>query len=139
LFQRKIFVEGENEMLIKVQILIGVMSIILLLFTFELIRKGRLREEYSILWIFTGLIIFIISLWPEFFLSRFIPKITGLFYLSAVVMIAFLFLLLIVLHFSIVISRLSHQNKELAQRYAILELELNSIKRLCNTSQKMSA
>ena len=82
-------------MLIKVQILIGVMSIILLLFTFELIRKGRLREEYSILWIFTGLIIFIISLWPEFFLSRFIPKITGLFYLSAVVMIAFLFLLLI--------------------------------------------
>jgi hypothetical protein len=104
-----------------------------------LIRKGRLREEYSILWIFTGLIIFIISLWPEFFLSRFIPKITGLFYLSAVVMIAFLFLLLIVLHFSIVISRLSHQNKELAQRYAILELELNSIKRLCNTSQKMSA
>jgi len=140
LFQRKIFVEGDNEMLIKVQILIGVMSIILLLFTFELIRKGRLREEYSILWIFTGLIIFIISLWPEFFLSRFIPKITGLFYLSAVVMIAFLFLLLIVLHFSIVISRLSHQNKELAQRYAILELELNSIKRLlCNTSQKMSA
>ena len=116
-------------MLIKVQIIIGALSIILLLVTFELIRKKRLREEYAILWLFTGIVVLMLSLWPEFFLSQFFARITGIFYLSAIVVIAFLFLLLIVLHFSVVISKLTNQNKELAQRYGLLELEINELKR----------
>jgi hypothetical protein len=116
-------------MLIKIQSIIGGLSIILLLITFELIRKKRLREEYAILWLFTGVVVLVFSLWPEFLLSQFFVKITGIFYLSAVVVIAFLFLLLIVLHFSVVISKLTNQNKELAQRHALLELEFKEFKR----------
>jgi hypothetical protein len=116
-------------MLIKIQIIIGALSIILLLFTFELIRKGRLREEYSILWLFTGAATLIFSLSPEFFLSQFFTRITGIYYLSAVVLIIFLFLLLIVFHFSVVISKLSDRNKELAQRHALLELEFREFKK----------
>ncbi len=115
-------------MLIKFQIIIGMLSLILLLITFELIRKKRLREEYSILWLFTGGVTLLFSFWPEFFLSQFITRITGLYYLSAVVVIAFLFLLLIVLHFSVVVSKLTDRNKELAQRYALLELEFKELK-----------
>jgi hypothetical protein len=118
-----------RKLLIHIQIVIGSLSIILLLITFELIRKGRLREEYSILWLFTGVAIFIFSLWPKFFLSRFFAQITGLYYLSAVVMIAFLFLLMIVLHFSVVISKLTLRIKELAQQTAFLELELKELKK----------
>ena len=121
-------------MLLKVQIIIGALSIILLLITFELIRKKRLREEYAILWLFTGIVVLVFSIWPEFFLSQFFAKITGIFYLSAVVLIAFSFLLLIVLHFSVVISRLTSQQKDLAQHYALLELELNELKRLASAS-----
>ena len=116
-------------MLIKSQIIIGALSMILLLFTFELIRKERLREEYSILWLFTGLVTLIFSLWPVFFLSQFFTRITGLYYLSAVVFIIFLFLLLIVYHFSVVISKLTERNKELAQSHALLELELHEFKK----------
>jgi hypothetical protein len=116
-------------MLIKVQIVVGLLSIFLLWTTFELIRKNRLREEYAILWLFTGVVVLVLSLWPEFLLSQFFAKITGLFYLSAVVIIAFLFLLLIVLHFSVVISKLTNQNKELAQQYSLLELELKEMKK----------
>ncbi len=116
-------------MLIKIQLVIGTLSILLLFITFELIRKERLREEYSILWIFTGMAIFIISLWPEFLLSQFFARITGLYYLSAVVLVIFLFLLLIVFHFSVVISKLSTRNKELAQRHAFLELEFKTLKK----------
>ncbi|MEW6376171.1 MAG: DUF2304 domain-containing protein [Thermodesulfobacteriota bacterium] len=116
-------------MLIKIQIIIGMLSIILLFLTFELIRKKRLREEYAILWLFTGVAVLVFSLWPEFFLSQFFVKMTGIFYLSAVVLIAFFFLLLIVLHFSVVISKLTGQNKDLAQRYALLELEFNKFRR----------
>jgi len=116
-------------MLIKVQIVVGLLSIFLLWTTFELIRKNRLREEYAILWLFTGIVVLAFSLWPEFLLSQFFARITGLFYLTAVVIIAFLFLLLIVLHFSVVISKLTNQNKELAQRYALLELKISELKR----------
>ena len=116
-------------MLIQIQIVIGVLSIILLLVTFELIRKERLREEYSILWLFTGVAILIFSLFPNFFLSQFFMRVTGLYYLSAVVMIAFLFLLLLMLHFSVVISKLADRNKELAQRHALLELEFKEFKK----------
>jgi hypothetical protein len=116
-------------MLIKIQIIVGLLSVILLLITFELIRKKRLREEYAILWLFTGIAVLVFSLWPEFLLSQFFVRITGIFYLSAVVLIAFFFLLLIVFHFSVVISKLTGQNKEIAQRYAILELELKEFKK----------
>jgi hypothetical protein len=116
-------------MLIKIQIITGVLSIVLLCITFELIKKERLREEYSILWLFTGAATLVFSLWPEFFLSKFITRITGIYYLSAVVVIAFLFLLLIVFHFSVVISKLTDRNKELAQRHALLELEFKEFKK----------
>jgi hypothetical protein len=115
-------------MLIKIQIIIGTLSLLLMFITFELIRKGRLREEYSILWLFTGAVTLLFSLWPEYFLSKFITRITGVYYLSAVVVIAFIFLLLIVLHFSVVISKLANWNKDLAQRYALLELEFKELK-----------
>ena len=116
-------------MLIKIQIIVGVLSMILLLITFELIRKKRLREEYAILWLFTGIVVLVFSLWPEFLLSQFFVRITGIFYLSAVVLIAFFFLLLIVFHFSVVISKLTGQNKELAQRYALLEMEFKELRK----------
>lgn len=116
-------------MLIKIQIIIGGLSMILLLVTLELIRRKRLREEYALLWLFTGAVVLLFSLWPEFFLSQFFVRMTGIFYLSAVVLIAFSFLLLIVLHFSVVISTLTDRNKELAQRHALLELEFNEFKK----------
>jgi hypothetical protein len=63
------------------------------------------------------------------FLTNFFSRITGLYYLSAAMLIIFLFLLLIVLHFSVVISKLTDRNKELAQRHALLELEFNELKK----------
>jgi Uncharacterized conserved protein (DUF2304) len=63
-------------------------------------------------------------------ISHCLPKTANIYYLSAVVLIIFLFLLLIVFHFSVVISRLSDWNKELAQRHALLELEFNEFKKL---------
>lgn len=116
-------------MLIKAQIIIGTLSITLLLITFEMIRKEQIREEYSILWLFIGGAILFFSFWPEFFLSQFFTKITGIYYLSMVVLIAFVFLLLIVFHFSVVFSKLMNQNKELVQQHALLELEFKEFKK----------
>ncbi len=103
-------------------------GIIMLLLIIELVRRRKLREEYSWLWLMTGVIILLLSLW--FDLLKWITHLVGAITPSSTIFLfAFLFLILISLHFSVVVSKLTDRNKELAQRYALLELELNELKK----------
>jgi len=100
----------------------------MLLLIIELVRRRRLREEYSWLWLMTGSGILLLALW--FDLLKWMTHLVGAVTPSSTIFLfAFLFLILISLHFSVVISRLADRNKELAQRFALLELELNELKR----------
>ena len=101
----------------------------LLILIIELVRRIKLREEYSWLWLLTGCVILVLTLW--FDLLKWITYLVGAVTPSSTIFLfAFLFLIFISLHFSVVISRLTDRNKEMAQRYALLELELNELKRL---------
>ena len=111
----------------QVQLLIGFLAIIFFLFTIESIRKRHLREEYAILWLSMSLAIAVLSLWPG--LVALLSQLTGLYYLSAVVAIIFIFLISVLMHYSIVISRIKETNKELVQKYALLELRLKELER----------
>ena len=111
----------------QAQLLIGILAIIFLLFTIEFIRKRHLREEYAILWLSMSLAIALLSLWPG--LVALLSHLTGLFYVSAVVAIIFIFLISVLMHYSIVISRIKETNKELAQKCALLELRLKELER----------
>ena len=100
----------------------------MLLLIIELVRRRKLREEYSWLWLMTGSVILVLALW--FNLLKWITHLVGAITPSSTIFLcAFLFLILISLHFSVVISRLANRNKELAQRYALLELELDELKK----------
>ncbi len=89
----------------------------------ELIRRGRLKERYSLLWLLAGSVLLVLSASRD--LLEYISHLVGIFYApSFLFLIAFLFLLLITLHFSVVISGLSEKNKKLAQELALLRLEL---------------
>ena len=112
-------------MILRIQLAIGVMSLCLLLLVLELIRRGKLREQYSLLWLFTAVVILVFTFWPG--LVGFIAKITGLFYLTALLVVSFLFLVMILLQFSIIISSLADRNKELAQHLAILKWRIQSL------------
>ncbi len=112
-------------MLLHMRILIGVISLGFFLITFEFIRKRYLREEYAILWLLTSLAVAILSLWPG--AVEILSRITGFYYLTAVVVIVFVFVIYILMHYSLVISRIKEVNKELAQRYALLELRLREL------------
>jgi hypothetical protein len=111
----------------QAQLLIGFLAIIFFLFTIEFIRKRHLREEYAILWLSMSLAIAVLSLWPG--LVALLGQLTGLFYVSAVVAIIFIFLISVLMHYSIVISRIKETNKELVQKYALLELRLKELER----------
>ena len=102
-------------------------SATLLFLVFELIRRRRLKERYALLWLFSGTVLLILSLSRS--LLEYIARQVGIFYPpSLLFLIAFLFLLLITLHFSAVISGLSEKNKRLAQEIALLRQALEELK-----------
>jgi hypothetical protein len=100
-------------------------SIVFFVATFEFIRKKYLREEYALLWIFTSSAIAILSLWPG--LINLLSTLTGLYYITAVLAIIFTFVIAILMHYSIVISKMKEMNKELAQKCAFLELRVKEL------------
>jgi hypothetical protein len=95
----------------------------LLVVVVELIRRGRLKERYSLLWLLAGGVLLFLS--SSRGVLEFISRKVGIFYPpSFLFLLAFFFLLLITLHFSVVISGLSERNKKLAQELALMRQEL---------------
>jgi hypothetical protein len=107
----------------RVSIAAGIAAIILLLVILELIRSRRLQERYALLWLLTGIVILVLSAWRGALSS--LADLVGIAYPpSALFVLASLFILLVLLHYSTVISKLSDQNRILAQRLALLEHRL---------------
>jgi hypothetical protein len=104
----------------RIQIVAIVASALLLLTVLELVRRRRLLERYALLWLFSALVLMGLAIWRG--LLEEVAAAVGIAYPpSALFLIAFGFILLLLLHFSLAISRLSDQSKVLAQRIALLE------------------
>ncbi len=109
--------------------LLKIMAVIasagMLLVVLELIRRGRLKERYSLLWLLAGIILLVLS--SSRALLEGISHLVGIFYPpSFLFLLAFLFLLLITLHFSVVISGLTERSKQLAQELSMLREEMEA-------------
>ena len=107
----------------RVSLAAAAAALILLAVIFELIRSRRLQERYALLWLLTGLVIFVLAIWRGL-LGR-LSDLVGIAYPpSALFVLAAFFVLVVLLHYSTVISQLSDQNRILAQRLALLEHQL---------------
>lgn len=104
-----------------------VLSILLLLFVLELVRRGRLKERYALLWLAAAGASLIIGLFPALIVR--IAQIMRVQYLTVAYGVSFLFLLGIVLGFSVVISRLSERCRDLAQEIALLTHRVDRVER----------
>lgn len=94
-----------------------------LVFVLELVRRRRLKEEYSLLWLATAVVLIILSVSRP--LLDVLANVVGIFYPpSALFLVAMAFFLAILLHFSTVITRLTQENKENAQQIAILRWQI---------------
>ena len=111
----------------KIQVFAILASVLLFFFLIYLIRKRRIKVEYSLLWLFFGLVFIIFSSWR-----------TGLDYIAGFVGIAYppaaMFLLFmlafffILIEYSTIISRLSDRNKNLTQEIGLLKMEFRELK-----------
>jgi cell division protein FtsW (lipid II flippase) len=110
---------------LKVSLAATAASLLLLLVVFELIRSRRLRERYALLWLLTGLVLLALSAWRGG-LNTIAGWVGVETYPPAVLFaVALLFVLAVLLHYSTVLSKVTDQNVILAQRVALLELELS--------------
>ena len=100
-----------------------VMAVIILVTIFELVRKRKLREEYSWLWIITGVSILLV-VWRYDLLVRFTHFIGAFWPTSTLFLLGLLFLMLINLHYSVKISGLTNQVKNLSQEITLIKGEL---------------
>jgi hypothetical protein len=114
---------------LAVSIVAAIASLALVGVVLDLIRRRRLRERYALLWLATGLVLLALSLWRDG-----LNTIAGWFgvtgYPPAVLFaVVTLFILVVLLHYSTVVSRLADQSTILAQRIALLEAKLREAER----------
>jgi hypothetical protein len=104
----------------RIQIVAILSAAALLIVLLELVRQRRLLERYALLWLFSALVVLGLAVWRG--LLEEIAQAIGVAYPpNALFLIAFGFVLVLLLHFSLAVSRLSDQTKVLAQRVALLE------------------
>lgn len=107
----------------RVQIIAIVASILFILFITRLILRGKLREEYAIIWIVCSILLIVFSFWRSGLdvVSNFI----GIKAPPNLVFTGAIFAVLVyLLHLSVVVSKLQEQNKKLAQEIALMNEKL---------------
>ena len=111
----------------RLQILAILVTGGLFVLVFELVRQRRLMERYALLWLFSSAVLLALSVWRGALEE--LANAVGIFYApSALFAVAFGFVLVLLLHFSLVISRLAEQTKILAQRVGLLQHEVDVLR-----------
>jgi hypothetical protein len=109
-----------------VQLFAALASVVLLGIVIELIRTRKLRERYALLWLATAGVILFFALWRSGLHN--LSKALGVAYPpNALFVLAMLFVLVLLLHFSTVISKLTDRTTHLTQRLALLEDRLSEV------------
>lgn len=113
---------------LRTQVFVFLLGVALLLFILETVRRRRLREQYSLLWILTALVMALAALFIRS-VDR-LSHLIGIYYPPAFLfLLAILLVLVLQFHFSTVISSLREQNKSLTQDLGLLAAELRELKR----------
>ncbi len=101
-------------------------SSIVFLLLLELIRRRRVREEYAWLWLFTGVLMILLVTWPAL-LSVITRSIGAAAPLTTLLIFSTIFLLAIAVHYSVIISNLTTQVKNLSQELALLKASMRAV------------
>lgn len=123
---------------LRIQIVAIAVTGCLFALVLELVRRRRLMERYALLWLFSSAVLLGLAVWKN--LLEQIATTVGIFYApSALFVIAFGFTLVMLLHFSLVISRLAEQNKVLAQRLGLLQEQVEALNQAQRVEDKREA
>jgi hypothetical protein len=113
---------------LRIQLLSILASVCVLGMVFEAVRRRHLLERYALLWLTAGFVLLGLAVWQG--ALHLLADAMGVKYApNALFVIAFGFILVLLFHFSLVVSRLADQSRVLAQRVALLEERLREAER----------
>ena len=108
----------------KLQILLICAMFIYFIFLYQLLKKNHIIMKYALLWIFGGIVLLLLVFFPN--LIKVASRIVGIYSdvnLLFLVMIGCLYI--ITLSLTVILSRLSYDNRKLTQQLALLEKEVS--------------
>jgi hypothetical protein len=112
---------------VRISVAAAIGSLLLLLIVLELIRGRRLKERYALLWLATGLVLLVLSLWRGG-LNTIAGWLGVSGYPPAILFAAaIMFVIAVLLHYSTVLSKLTDDNVVLAQEVALLRARLDAL------------
>lgn len=101
-------------------------SILLFITIVDLVRRRKLREEFSWLWLLTGVMVILLAVWYD--LLEFITWIIGaVLPTTTLFLLGLIFVIVINLYYATKISNLHDRVKDLAQHIAILQTEMKKV------------
>ena len=119
----------------KVELVMLVVPAALFAVVVELVRRRRLREDYSLLWLVTFGVLVLFAVFPNSLLDG-LADLMGIFYPpAALFVVGFGLMLLVLLQFSLVITRLAQQNKQSAQRITLLSARVRELEQQIGTPE----
>lgn len=115
----------ENVISYRLQIIAITIALIFMFFIFRLIVKGKLREEYSFIWIVCTTLLLLFSIWRDGL--DIIAGLLGIYYAPSLIFLGAIFAIVIFLvHLSVVNSKQHKQIKELSQKLALLSEKIEN-------------
>lgn len=114
----------ENVISYRLQIIAIAVAIIFMFFIFRLIARGKLREEYSFIWIVCTILLLLFSIWRDGL--DIIAALMGIYYAPSLIFLGAIFAIVIFLvHLSVVNSKQHKQIKEISQELALLKEKMD--------------
>jgi hypothetical protein len=107
---------------IRIRILTIGGALVILLMVIELVRRRKLKEEYSVLWVVTAVLTLLVSIWFSL-LTSVTNAIGAVTPASTLFFFGLLFCLILLLHFSVRISSLERRLTALVQEVGLMSVE----------------
>jgi len=110
----------------KQKIVMIIVSIFIFIFILNLVRRRKLREEYSWLWLLTSLALFVLVIKYSWLMA--VTRLIGAVLPTSTLFIgSLIFLMVISVQFSVKISKLTDQVKNLVQENALLRAKIQEV------------
>lgn len=115
------------ELSTQARLIAGLVAIAFLTGVFEMVRRDRLQERYTVIWVLGGFALLVSAIFPDVLVL--VSRVLGIQSINdALFSLVLALLLSLCVHFTVVISRQSEQITRLAQDSAIERAELQMLR-----------
>lgn len=114
-------------MKLQIAVFLGCVGLFFAILVLELVRRKRLRPEYALLWGALALATLLLAAFPP--AIEWLVRLTGMEYRSTAIVIVFIFTAVMLINFSVIISRQGQRITRLTQEIALLQLQVEQLRK----------